>query len=83
MPRASAIPTTIAAQTRTAATLDYGERVRCALSINHDHDFGRKFQASVNFCICGTQGAAYVKLGVNLDYPRGKPDELWIRPKRW
>lgn len=68
------------AQTRTAAILDYGNRVRCALSINHDHDFGRKFQAC-EFRICGTEGAAYVKLGVNLDYPRGEPDELWIKPK--
>lgn len=66
------------AQTRTAAILDYGERVRCALSINHDHDFGRKFQAC-EFRICGTQGAAYVKLGVNLDYPHGEPDEFWIK----
>ena len=67
------------AQTRTAAILDYGDRVRCMLSINHDHDFGRKFQAC-EFRICGTEGAAYVKLGVNLDYPRGEPDELRIRP---
>ncbi|WDZ80740.1 Gfo/Idh/MocA family oxidoreductase (plasmid) [Ensifer adhaerens] len=67
------------AQTRTAAILDYGDRVRCVLSVNHDHDFGRKFQAC-EFRISGTSGAAYVKLGVNLDYPRGEPDELWIRP---
>ncbi|ABR63754.1 Gfo/Idh/MocA family protein [Sinorhizobium medicae] len=67
------------AQTRTAAILDYGERVRCVLSVNHDHGYGRKFQAC-EFRISGTRGAAYVKLGVNLDYPRGEPDELWIRP---
>ncbi|MDX3924655.1 MAG: Gfo/Idh/MocA family oxidoreductase [Shinella sp.] len=67
------------AQTRTAAILDYGDRVRCVLSVNHDHDFGRRFQAC-EFRISGTKGAAYIKLGVNLDYPRGEPDELWIRP---
>ncbi|CAN7366123.1 Gfo/Idh/MocA family oxidoreductase [Rhizobium sp. LjRoot30] len=67
------------AQTRTAAILDYGDKVRCVVSVNHDHDFGRKFQAC-EFRISGTEGAAYVKLGVNLDYPRGEPDELWIRP---
>lgn len=67
------------AQTRTAAILDYGPSIRCVLSVNHDHDFGRKFQAC-EFRICGTKGAAYLKLGVNLDYPRGEPDELWIRP---
>jgi predicted dehydrogenase len=65
------------AQTRTAAILDYGDRLRCVLSVNHDHDFGRKFQAC-EFRISGTKGAAYIKLGVNLDYPRGEPDELWI-----
>jgi predicted dehydrogenase len=67
------------AQTRTAAILDYGERVRCVLSVNHDHDFGRRFQAC-EFRVSGTEGAAYIKLGVNLDYPRGEPDELLIRP---
>lgn len=66
------------AQTRTAAILDYGEEIRCVLSINHDHDFGRRFQAC-EFRICGTMGAAYLKLGVNLDYPQGEPDELWIK----
>ncbi|TCR81583.1 Gfo/Idh/MocA family oxidoreductase [Rhizobium sp. BK376] len=66
------------AQTRTAAILDYGDKVRCVLSVNHDHDFGRKFQAC-EFRISGTKGAAYIKLGVNLDYPKGEPDELWIR----
>ncbi|MFK0335446.1 Gfo/Idh/MocA family protein [Rhizobium sp. NPDC090275] len=66
------------AQTRTAAILDYGDKIRCVLSINHDHDFGRRFQAC-EFRLCGTKGAAYLKLGVNLDYPQGEPDELWIR----
>ncbi|WP_192362050.1 Gfo/Idh/MocA family protein [Mesorhizobium mediterraneum] len=69
------------AQTRTSAILDYGDTVRCALSINHDHKFGRKHQAC-EFRICGTEGAAYLKLGLNLDYPRGEPDILEIYPKR-
>jgi predicted dehydrogenase len=68
------------AQTRTSAILDYGDRVRCALSINHDHKFGRRHQAC-EFRICGTEGAAYLQLGVNLDYPRGEPDILEIFPK--
>ncbi len=68
------------AQTRTAAILDYGDKVRCVLSVNHDHDFGRKFQAC-EFRISGTRGAAYIKLGINLDYPRGEPDALWIKPE--
>lgn len=68
------------AQTRTTAILDYGERIRCALSINHDHKFGRRHQAC-EFRVCGTEGAAYIQLGVNLDYPRGEPDILEIYPK--
>lgn len=70
-------PTSKISQTRTAAILDYGDRVRCALSINHNHAFGRKHQAC-EFRICGTKGAAYLQLGVNLDYPKGEPDILEI-----
>jgi predicted dehydrogenase len=73
-------PSSDMAQTRTSAILDYGEEVRCALSINHNHAFGRKFQAS-ELRFEGTEGAAFVKLGVLLDYPRGEPDELWIKAK--
>lgn len=68
------------AQTRTTAILDYGDRVRCAVSINHDHKFGRRHQAC-EFRVSGTEGGAYVQLGVNLDYPRGEPDILEIYPK--
>ncbi|MCT8161298.1 Gfo/Idh/MocA family protein [Pseudoruegeria sp. SHC-113] len=68
-------PSSKIAQTRTAAILDYGERIRCALSINHNHAFGRRHQAC-EFRICGSEGAAYLQLGVNLDYPRGEPDIL-------
>lgn len=65
------------AQTRTSAILDYGPEVRCILSINHNHDFGPKFQAAT-FRFEGDRGAAVVKLGLLLDYPKGEPDELWI-----
>lgn len=68
------------AQTRTTAILDYGDRLRCALSINHDHDFGRRNQvAEIRFD--GLDGAALVTLGLLLDYPRGEPETLWLRPK--
>jgi predicted dehydrogenase len=73
------------AQTRTSALLDFGPDIRCTLSINHNHDFGRRFQdASIRFE--GERGAALVKLGLLLDYPRGEPDELWIttgEPNGW
>jgi predicted dehydrogenase len=68
------------AQTRTTAILDYGDKVRCALSINHDHKFGRRHQAC-EFRISGTEGAAYLQLGLNLNYPKGEPDILEIYPK--
>jgi len=73
-------PNHTVAQTRTSAILDYGETVRCSLSINHDHKFGRRHQAC-EFRISGTEGAAYLQLGVNLDYPRGEPDIVEIYPK--
>lgn len=70
-------PSSTVSNTRTAMMMDYGPEVRANLSINHNHAFGRRFQAC-EFRICGTKGAAYMKLGVNLDYPRGEPDELWL-----
>jgi predicted dehydrogenase len=73
-------PSSDMAQTRTTAILDYGDEVRSAMSINHNHAFGRKHQAT-EFRFDGTEGAAHAKLGLLLDYPRGEPDELWIRPK--
>jgi predicted dehydrogenase len=68
------------AQTRTSAILDYGTDLRVTLSINHQHDFGRRFQ-DASFRFEGAQGAALVKLGVLLNYPQGEPDELWVAPK--
>jgi predicted dehydrogenase len=73
------------AQTRTSAILDFGPLdsrgdVRCTLSINHDHDFGRRFQDST-FRFEGDRGVAVVKMGVLLNYPQGEPDELWIAEK--
>lgn len=70
-------PSSTVSNTRSSMILDYGPQTRCALSINHNHSFGRQFQAC-EFRICGTKGAAYMKLGVNLDYPKGEPDELWL-----
>jgi len=66
--------------TRTSAILDYGSDLRVTLSINHHHDFGNRFQ-DASFRIEGDRGAALVKLGLLLDYPRGEPDELWLAPR--
>ncbi len=75
-------PASDMAQTRTSAILDFGPmesrgQVRCTLSINHDHDFGRHFQDST-FRFEGDQGVAVVKMGILLNYPQGEPDEFWI-----
>ncbi len=67
------------AQTRTTVILDYDPPLRALMSINHNHQGGRKFQ-SAWFRLEGTKGAAMVKLGVCFDYPRGEPDELWTCP---
>ena len=50
-----------------AAVLDYGDRLRCALGINHSHPLGANIRPVK--CGCGTKGAAYLHLGVNLNYP--------------
>ncbi len=73
------------ASSRTTAILDYGPDVRCALSVNHHHKHGPRHQHS-EMRVEGTLGAAVVTLGVNLDYPRGRPDALEIAlegEQRW
>jgi predicted dehydrogenase len=63
------------ASSRTTAILDYGDDVRCALSVNHHHMHGPRHERS-ELRIEGTLGAARIVMGVNLDYPRGRPDSL-------
>ncbi|NRA86057.1 MAG: Gfo/Idh/MocA family oxidoreductase [Rhizobiales bacterium] len=65
------------AQTRTSTILDYGDDLRCLMSINHNHIYGNKFQAS-NIRIEGSKGAIHAQIGINLNYPKGEPDELWL-----
>ncbi|MBT6884268.1 MAG: Gfo/Idh/MocA family oxidoreductase, partial [Rhodospirillaceae bacterium] len=65
------------AQTRTSVILDYGDTLRGAMSINHNHQCGRKFQ-SAWFRFEGTDSTMMVKLGVCYDYPNGEADELWF-----
>jgi len=69
------------AQTRTSVILDYDAPpetpLRGIMSINHNHQNGRKFQ-NAGFRIEGTKGAMRIKLGVMYDYPHGEADELWL-----
>jgi predicted dehydrogenase len=69
------------AQTRTSIILDYGDTLRSIVSINHNHQAGRKFQ-SAWFRIEGTEGVIMIKLGVCFDYPNGEADELWYCKNR-
>ena len=65
---------------RSSIILDYGENIRCCLSLNHTHDnemHGLK-HSHAYARIEGYKCAAYIKLGLLLDYPKGKPEEIEI-----
>jgi predicted dehydrogenase len=68
------------ASTKTSIILDYGQRVRCALSINHNYEFGPADECA-DVRIQGTDGAARISLGLLLNYPTGKPETLSYRTK--
>lgn len=61
--------------TRTSAILDYGDRTRVCLSINHNFRSERKHQAA-NMTLTGSDGAAVAHLGLLLNYPKGEPESL-------
>jgi len=63
------------ASTRTSIAFDYGDVRRANVATNHGHRFGTRHQESL-LKLEGTRGAAVVRMGVNLDYPRGMPDGL-------
>jgi predicted dehydrogenase len=63
------------ASTRTSIAMDYGDVRRANIATNHGHRFGTRHQES-SVKLEGTRGAAVVRMGVNLDYPRGMPDAL-------
>jgi predicted dehydrogenase len=63
------------APTKTVAILDYGDKKRVFVAANHSHNFGAHHQHSFVQWE-GTKAAARMTMGLNLDYPAGKPDEL-------
>ena len=65
------------ADARTSIILDYGDRVRASLTMNHTHQFNPLYAVS-QLKLEGTRGAAIAKMGVNLSYPNGEPDRLEI-----
>ncbi len=60
---------------RTSIILDYGDFLRCSLTMNHTHEFGSQHAAS-ELRVEGTLAAARASMGVNLNYPDGEADEL-------
>lgn len=65
------------ADTRSTIVLDYGDRVRCSLVLNHTHRQNERHRESM-LKVEGTDGAAILTLGVNLDYPAGPSDRLEV-----
>ena len=64
------------ADARSSVVLDYGTRpLRCCLSLNHTHLWGRRHEAAT-LQIEGTEGAALVGLGYNIHLPDGAPETL-------
>jgi predicted dehydrogenase len=63
------------AATKTVAILDYGDAMRVFVATNHSHNFGPAHQHSFVQWE-GLRGAARMTMGVNLDYPSGKPDTV-------
>ena len=63
------------AATKSVVVLDYGEDKRVFLATNHSHDFGPEKQRSwIQWE--GMDGAMRARMGVNLNYPKGRPDML-------
>lgn len=61
--------------TRSTIILDYGDRLRCSLVLNHTHRAGPRHQAS-GMMVEGLRGTARLTWGVNLAYPSGPPDTM-------
>ena len=65
------------ADARSSIILDYGDRVRCALSLNHTYDFGPE-HTEATIRVEGTRGAAHLTVGYLVDYIRPMPEKLEI-----
>lgn len=63
--------------TRSSIILDYGDRLRCSLVLNHTHRAGPRYRTS-EMTVEGLDGAARLTWGVNLEYPAGPPDTMEI-----
>jgi len=62
------------AATRSVIVLEYDDWKRVSISANHAHLYTETQRSQVTWE--GTEGALEAIMGVNLDYPKGKPDRL-------
>jgi predicted dehydrogenase len=62
------------AATKSLILLDYGEWKRVYIATNHGHKYKNSQHSYVQWE--GSEGALHAVMGVNLDYPRGRPDTL-------
>lgn len=60
---------------RSSIILDYGDRLRCSLVMNHTHRAGPRHRAS-QLVVEGLDGAVRLTWGVNLNYPAGPADTM-------
>ncbi|MDB5552606.1 MAG: hypothetical protein JWL86_2590 [Rhizobium sp.] len=65
------------ADARSSIILDYGDRVRCALSLNHTYNYGPE-HVEATIRVEGTKGAAHLTVGYLVDYIRPVPEKLEI-----
>jgi predicted dehydrogenase len=63
------------APTKSVILLDYADDKRVFITTNHSHDFAERSQESFVQWE-GMNGAMRAQMGVNLNYPKGKPDTL-------
>lgn len=71
------------AATKSVIVMDYGDWKRVYIATNHGNDFAGDQISQVRWE--GTDGAMVATMGVNLDYPVGRPDEarLTRRGEAW
>jgi len=63
------------AATKCSIILDYGDWQRTFVAATHTHDFAEQYQRSF-IQWEGTAGAIRMDMGLNLNYPTGRPDTL-------
>jgi predicted dehydrogenase len=63
------------AATKSSIILNYGDSKRVFVVTTHSHDFAEEMQRSFVQWE-GTEGAIRMDMGLNLDYPVGRPDTL-------